>query len=267
MNAPVTNFEPRRFRTTVPYYARYRLGYPPTLIQKVAAMAGLRPRDPVLDLGCGPGLLSLPFARAGFAVTAVDPEPSMLVELRAAATESGLAIAIGQGSSFEMPAGIGPFKLITLGRSFHWMDGAATLDMLDKMVMEKGALAFFDDDHPHTVENAWRRILRDIGNKYGRDLLPHLVAARKEDFRTHHSLLLDSKFCRLEGASVIVRRRITTDDIVGLAFSLSSTCKERLGSAATEFERELRAGLAELSPDGAFTEIAELSALVASRES
>jgi SAM-dependent methyltransferase len=228
-------------------------------------MAGLNLHDPVLDLGCGPGLLALPFARAGFDVTAIDPEPAMLDELKTAAVQAGLAISVKLGSSFDMPAGIGPFKLVTLGRSFHWMDGAATLAMLDGMVGGQGALAFFDDDHPHTVENAWRRVLRDVGNKYGRNLLPHLVAARQKDFRTHHSLLLDSKFCRLEGVSEVVRRRLSTDDIVGLAFSLSSTSKERLGDSVGDFERELRVVLAELSADGWFTEIAELNALLAFR--
>jgi SAM-dependent methyltransferase len=266
MSAPASAYKPRRFQTTVPYYARFRLAYPPSLIERVASMAGLRPRDPVLDLGCGPGLLALPFARAGYDVSAVDPEPDMLDELGAAAAAAGLAIAIRQGSSFDMPADMGPFKLVTMGRSFHWMDGAATLEMLDGLVRGEGALALFDDDHPHTSENAWRRVLRDQGNKFGRTSLPHLVAATRPDFRTHHSLLLDSKFRRLEGVSEVVRRRITTDDIVGLAFSLSSMSKERLGDQADAFERELREALQEISPDGQFTEIAELRALVAFRE-
>jgi hypothetical protein len=33
------DFEPRRFRTTVPYYARYRLGYPAELIGQVTEIA------------------------------------------------------------------------------------------------------------------------------------------------------------------------------------------------------------------------------------
>ncbi len=67
------SFEPHRFRSTVPYYARYRLSYPDLLIRRVAALVGLKPGDLVLDLGCGPGFLAVPFARAGMAVTAVDP--------------------------------------------------------------------------------------------------------------------------------------------------------------------------------------------------
>lgn len=70
-----STFNPRRFRTTVPFYARYRLPYPDSLLGHVAERVGLKRGDAVLDLGCGPGLLAVPLARAGFAVTAVDPEP------------------------------------------------------------------------------------------------------------------------------------------------------------------------------------------------
>ena len=38
-------FEPRRFRSTVPYYARFRLHYPAELIARVATMAGLAPGE------------------------------------------------------------------------------------------------------------------------------------------------------------------------------------------------------------------------------
>ena len=55
MNRPVP-YEPRRFQSAVPYYERYRLGYPERLIARVVALLGLKPGDAVLDLGCGPGL-------------------------------------------------------------------------------------------------------------------------------------------------------------------------------------------------------------------
>ena len=265
MGEPPATFNPRRFRTTVPYYLRFRLGYPPALIERVIALVGLKPGDAVMDLGCGPGLLALPLAQAGLSVTAVDPEPDMLAAAGKAAAEAGVTLELRQGSSFDLPEGVGPFKLVAMGRSFHWMDREATLRELDRRVLADGALAFFDDDHPGTAENAWRRTLRDIGVKYGRNESPHLVQARDPGFRTHHALLLDSPFSRLEGVSEFVRGTRTVDEVVGLAYSLSTSSQERLGDRAQEFERDLRAALAELAPDGRFTEIAEMSALIARR--
>jgi SAM-dependent methyltransferase len=265
MSVPPPTYNPRRFRTTVPFYARYRLGYPESLIARVIQLAGLKPGDPIMDLGCGPGLLAIPFARAGMKVTAVDPEPSMLEAAAAAAKEAGVSLSLREGSSFALPTDVAPFRLVTMGRAFHWMDGDNTLAALDPIVAADGALAFFDDDHPHTAENAWRFALKDIANKYGRTQSAHLVEASRVGFRSHHSLLLDSSFRCLEGLSEFVRRETTADEIVGLALSLSSTSPEKLGEKADAFEAELRAAMSAISSEGRFTEIAELTALVARR--
>ena len=263
MQTPANAFDPRRFRTTVPFYARYRLGYPDSLIARVIAEAGLRPGDAVMDLGCGPGLLAVPLARLGMKVTAVDPEPDMVEACAAAAREAGVDLSVVQGSSFDLPSG--PFRMVTMGRSFHWMDREATLKALNGVVTADGALAFFDDDNPKTAENAWHAAMREIGIKYGRNTSPNVQLRLSADYRSDHSLLLDSAFPRVVGLSEVVRRRVTADEIVGLAFSLSTSSPERLGERAPAFEADLRAALAALSPEGTFTEIAELSALVARR--
>lgn len=259
------SYDPRRFRTTVPFYARYRLGYPRALIDRVIGITGLKRGDAVMDLGCGPGPLAILFAQAGMAVTAIDPEPDMLDAARAGAREAGVSIDLRAGSSFDLPSGIGPFKLVTMGRSFHWMDREATLRSLDRLVTHDGAIALLHDEHPHTAENAWRRALRDIANTYGRATSPHVQAVERPDYRKHESVLFDSPFNRLEHAGIFIKREISADEIVGLAFSLSTTAPQKLGDRADQFERELRAELAKLSPNGRFTEIAEMLALIARR--
>jgi len=55
--------------------------------------AGFSPEDArVLDIGCGPGTLSLPLARAGADVTALDISTRMLHHLRETAKNEGLRI-------------------------------------------------------------------------------------------------------------------------------------------------------------------------------
>ena len=258
-------FEPRRFRSTVPYYARFRLHYPPELIARVIAMAGVAPGDGVLDLGCGPGLLAVPFAEAGMRVTGIDPEPDMLEAARETAREAGVKVDFRQGSSFDLPTDLGTTHLVAMGRSFHWMDRTETLRTLDALLPPGGAVALFEDEHPRTAENAWLLKMAEVGRSYGMHEATHRAAAARSDYRTHVSYLFESAFTHIERVGVYVRRPITADAIVGRAFSLSMLSKERLGDRADDFERDLRAALAALSPDGHFTEIAELAAIVAKR--
>jgi ubiquinone/menaquinone biosynthesis C-methylase UbiE len=259
------SYDPNPFKTTVPFYSRYRPPYPQRLIARVVAFLGLKPGDAVMDLGCGPGPLAIAFARLGLKVTGVDPEPAMLEAARDAARAAGVAVELRQGSSFDWPRPIGPFRMVVMGRAFHWMDRKATLQALDPMVTDDGAVVLLDDEYPRTVENRWRKDLTDLADRYGRGELPHIVERRSPDYRSHKSFLLDSAFPLLDGLSVITRRELGADDVVGLAFSLSTCSQARLGDRAAEFEAELRRALAALSPDGRFTEIVEMEALVARR--
>ena len=63
---------------------------------------------------------------------------------------------------------MGPFRLVAMGRAFHWMDRAATLAMLDRMVTPDGGVALFHDAHPPVEENAWFKTLCDVQGKFGR---------------------------------------------------------------------------------------------------
>ena len=253
---------PGLFAGNVAYYERYRLGYPDRLLRRVAAEAGLKPGDSVLDLGTGTGMLAIPFARMGMAVTAMDPEPAMLA---AATTGAGdLAIDFRLGGSADLTPGMGPFKLVAMGRSFHWMDRAATLEMLDKIVAPGGGVALFHDAHPPVEENRWFKTLYDVARKFGRDENEH-VKERDGGHRRYEPYLFASAFTELDWLSVTIRQSLTVDDIIGRAFSMSTCSPDRLGARREGFAELLGAALRDLSPDGTFTEVAELVALLARR--
>ena len=256
--------EPRRFASTVAYYERYRLAYPDRLIARVAALAGLKRGDPVLDLGAGTGMLAVGFARLGMAVTAMDPEPDMLAACKEAARAAGMTVTLRQGSSYDLTAEMGPFKLVTMGRSFHWMDRAATLQMLERIVTPDGGVALFHDAHPPVAENAWFKVMREVQDRFGRGDEAH-IKERRGGHSRYEPFLLASRFTQLDGLSVTIRQTLTADDLVGRAFSMSTCSREKLGARAEEFAGALHAALRELSPDGTFAEVAELVALLARR--
>lgn len=252
---PVPPHDPHRFQGTVAFYERYRLAYPYRLIQRVAGLAGLKPGDAVLDLGCGTGMLAIPFAQAGMAVTAMDPEPEMLAATQAAATAAGVQVALLQASSHDLTPDMGPFRLVTIGRAFHWMDRAATLGVLDRIVTPGGGVVLFHDAHPPVEENAWFKTICDLSARHRRKGAEHGGGHRR-----YESFLFNSAFTELDGLSVTIRQPLTVDDIVGRAFSMSASVPDRAALAA-----ELTAALRETSPDGKFTEVAEMVALLARR--
>src|SRR5215469_2809145 len=83
----------------------------PALANVTAAVLGVakaQPGDVVIDLGAGTGQLSLPLARQGAEVLAVDVSPVMVNALRAKAASSGLQDLHGLAMPIEvldLPAG------------------------------------------------------------------------------------------------------------------------------------------------------------------
>ena len=247
-----------RFAATVAYYDRYRLAYPDRLIARVAGLAGLNPGAAVLDLGCGTGMLATGFARLGMAVTAMDPETGMLEVTRAKARAAGVAMTSLQGGSQDLDSGMGPFRLVVIGRAFPWMDRAATLAMLEKIVTPDGGVALFHDAHPPVEENGWFKILCDFQAQYRRD-------RRSGGHKRYEPFLFASAFTEIDSLSVTIRQDLTAEDIVGRAFSMSATSPPVLGADRDAFASRLSAALREWSPDGKFTEVAELVAVLARR--
>jgi len=250
------------FQSTAATYERYRLGYPQRLVERVAGLAGLKPGDAVLDLGCGTGMVAMGFASLGMVVTAMDPEPDMLAAAGAKAQAQGVAVTPLLGGSEDLTAGMGPFRLVTMGRSFHWMDRDATLAKLDTIVTPDGGVALFHDAHPPVAENGWFKILCDLQERYRQDK----VKGRSGGHRRYEPFLFASAFTQLDGLSVTVRQPLTAPDIVGRALSMSQCAPQSLGSRREEFVAALEAALREFSPDGKFVEVAEMVAVLARRE-
>jgi SAM-dependent methyltransferase len=215
----------RPFRTAAPHYVRYRPAYPAELIARLAGAARLDSTARVLDLGCGPGTLSIPLAAHAGEVVAVDVEPEMLARLRESAPSNVTAI---EARAEDVDETWGAFRLATAGRAFHWFDTGLVLGRLAAVTPALALVA----DAPGGSE-AQRQTLHIAAELID---APPLPRAR---FR-FVDLLRSSPFSEVEVISVEVERRWTPDELIGLAYSTSAASPERLGARAPEFERRVR---------------------------
>ncbi len=257
-------FERRRFRTAAKYYLQGRPPYAGHLIRRVAELCGLDGDERLLDLGCGPGQLALAFAPFVAEVTALDPEPEMLRIAAERAAEAGASIRFVAGGSDSLDPSLGRFRLVVIGRAFHWMDRCQTLERLDRMIEPEGALALFSDKHPALPDNGWRDAFTAVVDRYAKDDATR-ADRRAPGWLSHEAVLLDSPFGRLERIGVLERRRTPLEHFIDRALSMSSTSEARLGARAEQLARELREAMMPFARDGLVTEVVELQALVARR--
>jgi ubiquinone/menaquinone biosynthesis C-methylase UbiE len=232
------------------------VSYAAALIRRVAEVTGLGARHRVLDLGCGPGPLARGFAPLAHEVIAIDPSPEMLAVARALAGQSA-NIRFLAGSSYDLDSTLGAFRLVVMGRSFHWMDRVDTLERLDRMIEPAGAVALFQDSAPAVPANAWQKVWHDIRERYEPNTGPHMS---DPSWIRHEAILLDSPFAHLEKFGVIERRTIDVETLVHRALSMGSTSPAHLGKKAATMAAEIRTALADVRE-----EVVETSALVAWR--
>src|SRR5215470_15008283 len=83
-------WDPSLYRGSAPFYARGRVAYPAALTDQLVAHLGLDGRGRLLDLGCGPGSLTLPLAEHFSQVIAVDADAEMLANGTRRALAAGI---------------------------------------------------------------------------------------------------------------------------------------------------------------------------------
>lgn len=252
-----------RFRSAARHYLAGRPNYAPRLIDRVARFTGLTTEHRVLDLGCGPGLLAGAFARLAGEVIGIDPEPEMLriAEITFGATGARFV----EGSSAELSPALGHFRLVTMGRSFHWMDRTDTLRRLDAIIEPGGAVALFASRHCEEVpDNTWLAEYRAAVRRYAVGDRSH-VRHSVDSWVRHEAFLLDSAFSVVDEIGVIERRQVSVDQLIHRALSRSSTTEERLGSAASRLAADIEALLRPMTADGVLTEMIATSALIGRR--
>ncbi|HET6987597.1 MAG TPA: methyltransferase domain-containing protein, partial [Kribbella sp.] len=130
-------WDPSLYAGSAEHYAVGRMAYPAALAEAVRDELGLDGHGRLLDVGCGPGSLTLLFAPLFEEAVGVDADGGML---EVAASRSELTtVRWRQLRAEELPADLGTFRVVTFAQSFHWMDQALVADRVRGMLTPDGA--------------------------------------------------------------------------------------------------------------------------------
>ncbi|MFC4118951.1 class I SAM-dependent methyltransferase [Nonomuraea zeae] len=253
------------FQGSAAYYERGRLPYARGFAERLAAELGLDGRGRLLDVGCGPGIVTLDLARFFAEAVGIDPDEDMLAEAERRARRRGVTNARWVTARAEdLPAGLGEFRVVVFAQSFHWTDRDRVAGSVREMLVPGGVFAHISDLKEPPAEPAPPPLLAppyarigDLVRRYlgpvrraGQGLLVNgtpggegLVLARA-GFEGFERLVVP--------AGEVVER--TVDDLVAWAFSRSDSAPHLFGDRLADFERDLRAMLRQSSPDGRFAE-------------
>lgn len=254
------------FTGTAWHYARYRPGYPAAFFADLVARFHLDGTGRLLDLGCGTGQLTLPLAEHVTEAVGMDPEPEMLAEAARQAQAAHVTnVAWTQGSSADLPGELGRFRLVTMGRSFHWMDRERVLTALDDMVDPGGGLVIANDSCLVRPATEWQHAIEAFQDRFlptdWRPGSPNVSDAGEP----HQELLARSPFRHVHRQVYEFTRAWTIEQVIGYLYSTSLPLRRLLGDRRPAFEQEVTDALLAIEPSGQFTEPVALEVLTATK--
>jgi SAM-dependent methyltransferase len=143
-------YDPTIYRGSAAHYRVGRPPYSPLLEATLREELGLRGVGRVLDVGCGPGILTLRLAHLFDEAVGLDPDAEMLAEADRAAKAQGIEnVRWVRARGEDLPgAAPGPFRLVTFGQSFHWTDERNVAEAVYDLLEPGGTLALI----VHTVQ-------------------------------------------------------------------------------------------------------------------
>jgi SAM-dependent methyltransferase len=127
-------------------YDHARPRYPAALIADLAALGGLGPGIRVLELGCGTGQLTVPLAKLGCQLVALDIGPQMAARARKNLA-SYPAVRVITAAFEEWPLPAEPFDAVVSATAFHWIDPAVRVHKAADALRAGGALATIASEH------------------------------------------------------------------------------------------------------------------------
>jgi SAM-dependent methyltransferase len=164
--------QPLSYRTsfdqTALAYDAVRPGYPPALIEDIVTTTGLPSPARILEIGCGTGQATLPFAERGDRLTCLDIGAEMLAVARPKfATFPNVEF---QHTSFEdWSASPNTFDLVMSATAFHWVAPEVGYSKAAQLLKPGGLLAIFSNEHPAEFSG----FFADIQSVYAR-IIPEL---------------------------------------------------------------------------------------------
>jgi ubiquinone/menaquinone biosynthesis C-methylase UbiE len=108
--------------------------------------SGAGPRDAVLDVACGGGLVVCAFARVVARATGIDVTPAMLARARALAEERGLPnVTLDEGDVKTLPYPDGSFTIVLSRFTFHhFLDPLGVLKEMVRVCAPGGTVMVID---------------------------------------------------------------------------------------------------------------------------
>lgn len=248
------------------YYANFRRGYPPEVLDALQAAFALTTDDLVLDLGCGTGQLALPLASRVRSVIGMDPEPDMLRLAKEAAARQGVHNATWLlGADTDVPA-LGQLlaqqslAMTVVGQALHWMQHEELFRVLPPLLRPGGGVAVVSNGTPLWLQDSdWSHSLRARLEDYFDTSLQATCGTSTSDRSRYAQAMEVAGFASIREIVIEYSDELSFEGLLGGVYSAIPADELPRPEDRPAFAERLRQSL---PPGDAFAEDVRVSVLV-----
>ncbi len=202
-------------------YNRVRPRYPQALINRAVELAQLPADAQILELGCGPGIATVPFAELGFSMVCLEPsqESCDLARLNCAQYPN-VEILNAAFEEWELEAE--RFHAVLAATSFHWMPPEIATSKSAAALRERGSLILLWNTAPQPAYEVYE-VLRDIYQTWAPAISGYEeIATHEENLRGLGQGVIDSgRFEGFVSEQLVCEVIHNIDDYLALLSTLS----------------------------------------------
>lgn len=165
------------FDSAAALYQRVRPEYPPALYERLLEVTGLHPPAPLLEVGCATGKATLPLARLGFRITALEPGAALAAAARANLAGYEVDLVEARFEDWEPNGAV--FDLVFAVTAWHWVEPEVRYPKAAAVLRPHGHLAVWGAGHviPFDGDPFFEEI-QEVYEKIGEGFPPGSVTPR-----------------------------------------------------------------------------------------
>jgi SAM-dependent methyltransferase len=133
------------FDQAAEFYQNARPEYPEELFDLLVKDTGLQPGDRVLEVGAGPGKATLPLARRGLQITALEPGVALAAHARDNLAGYPVNVVGTRFEDWDGPAG--EHAAVVAATAWHWVDPERRYQLAARALRPDGHLAWWSAQH------------------------------------------------------------------------------------------------------------------------
>lgn len=178
------------FEEVAELFDEIRPGYPDELVNDVLTLSGIPPEGRILEIGCGPGNATRPYARRGYHITAIE-----LGERLAALAIQNLIqfphVCVINSAFEDWPLEEKAFDLAISAEAMHWIPPEVGYPKVAAALNDQGSAAFYwnaavdpQTECSRAIDEVYQKLapqVKDTENTVSVDWLTTIIS---DNFRT-----------------------------------------------------------------------------------